>query len=135
AYASEQKAVEQIRLRLANEYLALDRAKLDQSINEVITIFKQNIFPEMKTDWRTHPDNRSHLNWPGCFRCHDGKHVDSNGKAISNNCNGCHNILSQGYGIAAGGELQKHVFKHPGGELSEVTTCHSCHGPYSSNAN
>ena len=30
----------------------------------------------MKTDWRKFPDNIGHLYYRGCFRCHDGKHVN-----------------------------------------------------------
>jgi len=35
-------------------------------------VFTTNIFPEMKLDWRTHPNNVGHLYSRGCFRCHDG---------------------------------------------------------------
>ena len=31
----------------------------------------------------------------GCFRCHDGKHFNEKGKAITNDCNACHTIIQQ----------------------------------------
>ena len=34
----------------------------------------------MKADWRAYPDNISHKDWAGCFRCHDGLHKTSDGK-------------------------------------------------------
>ena len=40
--------------------------------------------------WRTFPDNVGHNDFPGCFRCHDGKHLDANGQAIRLQCTLCH---------------------------------------------
>lgn len=40
--------------------------------------------------WRTFPDNIGHNDFPGCFRCHDGKHLDSQGQAIRLQCTLCH---------------------------------------------
>jgi len=31
-------------------------------------------------------------NFPGCFRCHDGKHVNEKGEAIRLQCTLCHDI-------------------------------------------
>ncbi|HUX93096.1 MAG TPA: cytochrome c3 family protein, partial [Ignavibacteriaceae bacterium] len=42
--------------------------------------------------------NIGHMYSAGCFRCHDGKHVSSDGKVISNKCSTCHTILSQQIG-------------------------------------
>jgi len=39
------------------------------------TCYKRNIFPEMGVKWSIYPDNVGHLDFPGCFRCHDNKHV------------------------------------------------------------
>src|SRR6266568_9288838 len=36
-------------------------------------------FPEMKVDWRTHPDNVGHFYSQGCFRCHDNQHASRDG--------------------------------------------------------
>ena len=33
---------------------------------------QHHLFPEMKVNWKTHPNNIGHLYSPGCFRCHDG---------------------------------------------------------------
>lgn len=50
-------------------------------------------FPEQALDWSTHPDNLGHKDWPGCFRCHDGKHFTEDRKeAVRLECNVCHSI-------------------------------------------
>ncbi len=63
-------------------------------IGETQRIFKTYFFPEMKTDWSTHPNNIGHLYSSGCFRCHDGEHVSNTGKLIRNDCNICHTVVS-----------------------------------------
>jgi nitrate/TMAO reductase-like tetraheme cytochrome c subunit len=40
--------------------------------------------------WRTFPNNVGHNDFPGCFRCHDGKHLDDQGQAIRLQCTLCH---------------------------------------------
>jgi hypothetical protein len=50
------------------------------------------VFPEQKMDWQTHPDNLGHRDSPGCFRCHDGKHLTGTEEAIRLECNLCHSI-------------------------------------------
>lgn len=65
------------------------------SANEVVDIFTQNVFPEMKVTWGTHPNHIGHMSYPGCFRCHDGDHTEkASGKQITNDCSACHNLLA-----------------------------------------
>jgi nitrate/TMAO reductase-like tetraheme cytochrome c subunit len=75
-------------------------AGVDAVVAEARRIYQENFFPEMKTDWRVHPDNIGHKIWPGCFRCHDGNHKTDDGKQTipADNCNLCHVILAQGNG-------------------------------------
>jgi mono/diheme cytochrome c family protein len=51
-----------------------------------------SVFPEQKADWTSHPDNIGHFETPGCFRCHDGKHLNANQEAIRLECNLCHSV-------------------------------------------
>ncbi len=53
-------------------------------------IYSRNVFPELGVDWNTYPDNRGHEAFPGCFRCHDDKHVTEAGETITKNCFRCH---------------------------------------------
>jgi hypothetical protein len=94
---------------------------------ELQRIFQTYFFPEMKTDWQTHPNNIGHLNSEGCFRCHDGEHVSNTGKVISHDCNICHSVI---YDSAAPAEKNVKIgaFKHPVdlGGLAEKK-CQECH--------
>lgn len=67
---------------------------VDKAISEVQAIFARNVFPKMKVTWGTYPDNLSHIDFPGCFRCHDDAHSSKEGKAISQDCTSCHNVLA-----------------------------------------
>lgn len=58
--------------------------------------FKKNIFPEMKVNWDVYPNHIGHLEFNGCFRCHNDRHSSRVGKVISMDCNLCHTIVAQG---------------------------------------
>ncbi|HTV64156.1 MAG TPA: NapC/NirT family cytochrome c [Bryocella sp.] len=101
---------------------------LKAAVAELQRIYRTTMFPDMKVNWKTHPNNIGHLYSQGCFRCHDGNHVSPDGKVISKDCNACHTVLEQqesGTQIAA---LPAQSFKHPVdiGDLSQVT-CSDCH--------
>src|ERR1700751_2403615 len=70
------------------------RALIEQSAENVAKIYLRNIFPDMKMSWGVHPNNLGHNDFPGCFRCHDGSHISSDGQTISNDCTACHNLLA-----------------------------------------
>jgi len=55
-------------------------------------IYDRTVFHEQEIDWTTYPNNVGHINSPGCFRCHDGKHLDNNQQAVRLECNVCHSI-------------------------------------------
>jgi nitrate/TMAO reductase-like tetraheme cytochrome c subunit len=96
------------------------------AIGETQRIFKTYFFPEMKTNWSTHPNNIGHLYSSGCFRCHDGEHVSDTGKVIRNDCNICHTVLSDSARPTTGSQAID--FKHPvdlGGLAARK--CESCH--------
>ena len=59
---------------------------LDEGIEELRTIYQRTIFPEMKADWRAHPNNLGHRDSLGCFRCHNDEMVDEDGEAIFTDC-------------------------------------------------
>ena len=65
---------------------------IDLAVSTVKDIYNQSIFPDQKVDWDTHSNNLGHINDPGCFRCHDGKHFDISGNAIRLECNLCHAV-------------------------------------------
>lgn len=97
------------------------------AISETQRIYQTYFFPEMKTDWQTHPNNIGHLYSQGCFRCHDGEHVSNTGKVISNDCNICHTMLERD-ALVSSVAAPDRPFRHPValGDLAELK-CSVCH--------
>lgn len=101
---------------------------IDRSVATLQRIFRTIRFPEMKTDWRTHPNNIGHFYYTGCFRCHDDLHVSRTGRRVTKECKVCHDVLGQkeaGQVMIESPEMQ---FQHPVdlGDLREMT-CAECH--------
>jgi hypothetical protein len=46
----------------------------------------------MNVAFGTYPNNIGHMDFPGCFRCHDDNHASKDGKKISQDCETCHAI-------------------------------------------
>jgi nitrate/TMAO reductase-like tetraheme cytochrome c subunit len=73
-------------------------ANRSQDIREagraVLAIYNSNVFPELKVSWGTYPNNLGHMDFPGCFRCHDGSHTGGEGKTITQDCKSCHEPLA-----------------------------------------
>ncbi len=65
---------------------------ISSAISAVQDIYNQTVFIDQKVDWTTHPNNLGHINSAGCFRCHDGKHLDAQDNAVRLECNLCHSI-------------------------------------------
>jgi hypothetical protein len=76
------------------EVLTAKAALVQAAGTELATLYCQNVFPDMKVTWGTHPNNIGHMSYPGCFRCHDGDHVSKGGKTITQDCANCHNLLA-----------------------------------------
>jgi len=103
--------------------------QVNSSINSIIRIYQTNFFPQMKVSWKEYPSNLGHLNFPGCFRCHDDKHVASTGKALTKQCNTCHQIIEQGVPDATEKNTDGLEFRHPfedDGSWKEMN-CFDCH--------
>lgn len=139
SYATEEQAVKTIAESLdgfyRTNYSALHAQKSDTvkaAISETQRIFKTYFFPEMKTNWATHPNNIGHLYSSGCFRCHDGEHVSNTGKVIRNDCNICHTVLSDSARPAT--TSMSIPIQHPvdlGGLADrKCETCHKANEPF-----
>lgn len=137
---AEYKTADQANAAIAEKIPAFYKEKYPQLVSahsgdiqnmvmELQRIFRENIFPEMKVDWRTHPDNVGHYYFNGCFRCHDGNHTSKDGKVITKDCNSCHTVLNQEEGVVPAAVVnQAMIFKHPI-ELGDLTAvnCSDCH--------
>jgi len=74
------------------DYYNTNQEKIHAAISALQTAYGNSVYPEQKSDWNSHPSNVGHQNSPGCFRCHDGKHLNANDEAIRLECNLCHSI-------------------------------------------
>lgn len=74
------------------DYYAANGAQLDGVVALLQQTYNQSFFPEQKADWTTHANNVGHRLSPGCFRCHDGKHLNAQQESIRLECNLCHSI-------------------------------------------
>ncbi len=134
-YASEKEAAASIANDLNAyyqkeyaDYFSANKAKISQTGETLQYLFSQNMFPDMKTRWDTHPDHIGHLNSPGCFRCHDDLHKSTDGKVITRDCNSCHKIVEQGHPGAMENNITGLEFKHPdGSEDWKDADCVDCH--------
>ena len=57
---------------------------------EMKRILLLSSFAAKDLTWKTFPNNVGHKDFPGCFRCHDGKHMNDKGEAIRLQCTLCH---------------------------------------------
>lgn len=78
------------------EVLQDRKAEVEAAIAEIQDGYSNNIFPFMKSSWKSYPNNIGHMESDGCYRCHNDRHSSESGKVISNDCTLCHNILAQG---------------------------------------
>jgi NapC/NirT cytochrome c family, N-terminal region len=72
------------------------RTDVEKAAKTATEIYDRSVFPAMKVNWKTYPSNIGHRNWPGCFRCHDGRHVSAKGKVLSMECSVCHTMPERG---------------------------------------
>jgi nitrate/TMAO reductase-like tetraheme cytochrome c subunit len=118
AYVKDQKLTAAQNLLLADA-----RAQLK-------SIYSTNFFPEHNVDYRAFINNMGHFEFKGCERCHDGKHLSTNGKGpITHKCDVCHLLVGQASGADKIKTMQYGLveFEHPEDPVNLNKTCSSCH--------
>jgi hypothetical protein len=104
---------------------------VEKAVAGLQDVFSKNIFPEMKVKWSAYPDHIGHMNYDGCFRCHNDRHTSEAGDVISKDCNLCHYISAQGpKGNVENSPLGQFLeFKHPEDidEEWKESLCTDCH--------
>lgn len=136
-YTNKEIALDSIKIVVENFYnsnypeiAAAKKDAIDRAVKELQKIYSRNYFPEMKVSWRKFPEHIGHMYSPGCFRCHDGKHVSDEGKVISKDCNVCHTIIAQSFDDKSiEFSLSGIDYKHPVdiGDEWENLACYACH--------
>jgi hypothetical protein len=81
------------------ELYAKRTADIRQAGQAIAAIYNRNVFPDLRVTWGTYPNNLGHTDFPGCFRCHDGDHSSGDGKAITQDCNTCHEPILKTLGL------------------------------------
>jgi|GEM_PF-51092 len=105
------------------------QALIHRAIETVTKIYHTSVFSHMRVDWQTYPDNIGHRISPGCFRCHDGRHIDQDGNAIIHACDACHTFLNRVDRQGESAVLVEGEFIHPiklEGRHAELR-CDRCH--------
>jgi hypothetical protein len=101
AYASNQEAGQKIPAGLTTFYqqkfpeaYSKQSAEIQAAGQALSAIYNENVFPDLKVTWGTYPNNLGHMDFPGCFRCHDGDHESADKKTIPQDCTTCHQMLA-----------------------------------------
>lgn len=68
------------------------QSDIARTVQAVQGLHNRNVFPSMKVTFGTHADNKGHMEFPGCFRCHDEEHKTRDGRVISQDCETCHEV-------------------------------------------
>ncbi len=68
------------------------RQDVERAVTAVQRLHERNVFPVMRVTWGTYANNIGHMDFPGCFRCHDDSHKSKDGGVIRQECDLCHAI-------------------------------------------
>ncbi len=119
------------------EFYAANGTLIQGAIQVLQSAYRASVYPEQNSDWTTHPNNIGHKDSPGCFRCHDGKHLNDQQQAIRLECNLCHSIpvvagpydFTARIEVSRGPEPESHLNENWIGLHNQVfgPTCANCH--------
>jgi nitrate/TMAO reductase-like tetraheme cytochrome c subunit len=99
-YASQEVAEKEIPAKLAayykQSYPNVKPELVEAGGKAVFSVYARNVFPEMRLTWGSYTNNIGHMDFPGCFRCHDDGHVQSGsaGIKLTQDCSTCHEVLA-----------------------------------------
>lgn len=119
------------------EYYETNKDIIATAIAALEEIYANSVFAHQKVDWNSHPTNIGHFDSPGCFRCHDGKHLNADEEAVRLECNLCHSIpvvagaqdFVTNIEISRGPEPESHLNPNWISLHNQVfdATCENCH--------
>jgi hypothetical protein len=134
-------AVDSVEARYKADYpqvAATYAADIQQAVKLANDLIYQLVFANPGTTWESFPDNSQHQDFPGCFRCHDGKHLTSGGESIRLHCNICHSIPVTVSGDARPPQMPVATLQEPASHLATNFmadhrfqangSCEPCHG-------
>lgn len=84
----------------AASYPSAPKDLVQKGAEAAAEVYGRNTFPEMNTNWETHPNHIGHPDpstdqgFPGCWRCHDDELATADGAhTIPQDCDNCHTFL------------------------------------------
>ncbi|MBI5528433.1 MAG: NapC/NirT family cytochrome c [Deltaproteobacteria bacterium] len=77
------------------EAAAAREADIRKAAAALAATYEGNVFPSMKIGWGTYPSHIGHRDNGGCFRCHDEEHKSDKGHVIGQDCDICHEVMSE----------------------------------------
>jgi len=102
SYASNAEASARIPAALTDYYRQNHSALFEQRSREIesagaalASIYNRNVFPDLKVNWGTYPNNLGHTDFPGCFRCHDERKESGSSQTLTQDCSACHEMLAE----------------------------------------
>ncbi|HEX5807998.1 MAG TPA: NapC/NirT family cytochrome c [Anaerolineales bacterium] len=126
----------------STDYYSGHEEQISSAVQALKDIYDRTVFHEQQINWGTHPNNLGHINSPGCFRCHDGKHLDNELQAVRLECNVCHSIpvvagtddFVTSIEISRGPEPESHlnpnwISLHNEAFSPSCSTCHTMEDP------
>jgi len=135
-------AVEKVREVYVETYPDVAAARpesIDQAEQTLKEIMERFLFEEEDLSWRSFPDHDGHKVFSGCFRCHDGKHLDESGSSIRLHCNICHSLPVTVAPTDEAVVMEVANIKEPDSHLEPTfmadhrflanDVCTECHGP------
>jgi len=136
-YASQEAAAAAIRKRLESFYqrehpkvYVARQGEIEAAAGTVSALYRRSVFPFMRVSWSTYPGNNGHRDWPGCFRCHDGRHATAEGRVLGRECTGCHTSPLRSRLSPIGTDILSGSENWHGWELAgrhADLLCHRCH--------
>jgi nitrate/TMAO reductase-like tetraheme cytochrome c subunit len=80
--------------------------EIDAAVARIKVLYRLTATPDMKVTAASYPDFLGHLDFPGCFRCHDGgHHLVKDGvvqkEVIPATCDACHTFPQIGTAVAS----------------------------------
>jgi hypothetical protein len=143
-YASQDEALEAVASMREQYEAAYPEAaaqypeEIEQAQQLAEEFVKRLVFEEPGVTWESFPDNNKHRDFPGCFRCHDGKHLSEEGESIRLHCNICHGVPETVSGDARPPQMPLAYVQEPPSHLETNFmadhrfqangNCEDCHG-------
>jgi len=135
-------AVEKMREVYVEAYpdvAAVKPESIEQAEQTLQELLERITFEEENLSWRSFPDHGGHKEFAGCFRCHDGKHLDENGDSIRLHCNICHSLPEIVHSTDEAVQMEVANIQEPESHLAPTfmadhrflanDVCTECHGP------